>query len=101
MNLELSYRVKQVRKRKKHFIVRHTCGIYKNSMDEAVCRAGIEKQTQERTCGQKEEEPGGMNWETGTDLCPSSRGSQSSWEPAVRSREPSSIPVFNTSLCAM
>ena len=70
-------------------------------MDEPVCRAGIEKQTQGRTCGPKGEEPGGMNWEPGTDVCPSSRGRQSWWEPAVKFRESSSIPGFNTSLCAM
>ena len=70
-------------------------------MDEPVCRAGIEKQTQGRTCGPEGEEPGGMNWEPGTDVCPLSHGRQSSWEPAVKFRESSSIPGFNTSLCAM
>ena len=57
MNLE-SVMQSEVSQREKYNILMHINGSHRNSPDEPICRAGIETQIWEQTCGHSERRRG-------------------------------------------
>ena len=55
----------------KYYILRHIYGIYKDGTDEPICRAAMERQTENRLVGTLGEGEGGISWESSMETCTS------------------------------
>ena len=55
----------------KYYILRHIYGIYKDDTDEPVCRAAMERQTENRLVGTLGEGEGGISGESSMETCTS------------------------------
>ena len=56
------------KEKNKYFILMHTCGIQKNGIDELICKAEIETQTQRTNVWIPRGKDGGLDWEIGNDI---------------------------------
>ena len=57
------------KEKNKYRILTHTCGIWKNGIDDLICKAEIETQTQGTDVWiPRGEGEGGMKWEIGFDI---------------------------------
>ena len=83
--MDLQYVIQsEVSQKNKYRIFTHVRGIQENGIDEPIYTAGTEMQTKEQTCGQGAGGcDGGINWETGTDVCALPRVDRCQWGPTV------------------
>ena len=56
------------KEKNKYCILTHMCGIWKNVIDDLICKAEVEIQTENKRMNTKGEREHGMNWETGIDI---------------------------------
>ena len=57
------------KEKNKHRILMHVCGIQKNGIDDPICKAEVEAQTQRTNVWILRGEGGGKIWEIGIDTC--------------------------------
>ena len=60
----------EVSQKNKYCILMHVCGIQKNGIDNLICKAETDTQMQKTNVRMPRAKwgPGGMTWETGTDV---------------------------------